>query len=448
MGEVAHLFRAERLVELVETKAAQREPLLGAFQIAFDLRCGKARLAHHNAALPAARQHERASIRLRHAAHIRHLNARAYLLARVAHARVFIECLFATLQHAHLERFGQRERVIDIVGVSGVSSIAINEFLHHGSGIGGRGVFVVQAALDEHACASRTHAARERLAGTQERLGASADSKRVKYLDRYIVRFLQRIGNACHVGEHHMVERTRLARGKLRLRHNHDARAALFGLTRNVDARAFERRHARALLGVHRAGCAKRITQRSDCRELFFGIRLTARANRASGVFKYAGNRDSLRRFDEVFEILKSAAFFAKQCEACLFINKAIAANGSREVERRTLAHARKRVQREIGSGSNIDAIGGAQCGGALKRAAKIGRSEWNARPTCHRDVQRAQRRRNSLIERTRVARSNAHGFADGHIRNKLGEQCGFSISPRGKRESNRDAFRSSRDFA
>ena len=39
--------------------------------------------------------------------------------------------------------------------------------------------------------------------------------------------------------------------------------------------------------------------------------------------------------------------------------------------KRRTLAHARKRVQREIGSGSNIDAIGGAQCGGALNARPK-----------------------------------------------------------------------------
>ena len=151
MGEVAHLFRAERLVEFVEAQAAQREPLLGAFQVAFDLRCGKARLAHHNAALPAARQHELAPIRLRHAPHIRRLNARAYLLARIAHARVFIERLFAALQHALLKRFGERKRVVDIVGVGGVGSIAIDEFLHNGGGIGGRGVFVVQAALDEHA---------------------------------------------------------------------------------------------------------------------------------------------------------------------------------------------------------------------------------------------------------------------------------------------------------
>ena len=151
MGEVAHLFCAERLVEFVEAKATQREPLLGAFQVAFDLRCGKARLAHHNTALSAARQHELAPIRLRHAPHIRRLNVRADLLARIAHARVFIECLFATLQHALLERFGQRKRVIDIVGVGSVGSIAIDEFLHHGGRIDGRGVFVVQAALDEHA---------------------------------------------------------------------------------------------------------------------------------------------------------------------------------------------------------------------------------------------------------------------------------------------------------
>ena len=151
MGEVAHLFRAERLVEFVEAKATKREPLLGAFQIAFDLRCGKARIAHHNAALPAARQHELAPIRLRHAPHIRRLNAHAYPLARIAHARIFIERLFATLQHAHLKRFGKRKRVIDIVGVGGVGPIAIDEFLNHSGGIGGRGVFVVQTALDEHA---------------------------------------------------------------------------------------------------------------------------------------------------------------------------------------------------------------------------------------------------------------------------------------------------------
>ena len=76
-----------------------------------------------------------------------------------------------------------------------------------------------------------------------------------------------------------MVERARLARSKLRLRHNHDARAALSGLARNVDARAFERGHARALVGAHRAGSVKRIAQRSDCRELLFGIRLAPRAN-------------------------------------------------------------------------------------------------------------------------------------------------------------------------
>ena len=138
---------------------------------------------------------------------------------------------------------------------------------------------------------------------------------------------------------------------------------------------------------------------------------ITARTPKSNGAFA-AQSRD----------VYKRQAFLAKQRETCFFINKAIAANGSREVERGAFAHARKRVQREIGRGGHVDAISGAQCGNAPKRAAKIGRSERNARPARHRDAQRTQHRRNGPIERARVAGSNAHGFTGGYLRNELGE--------------------------
>ena len=67
MGEIAHLQRAEALIEPFEAQTTLSEPLVRAFQIAFNLRGREARLVDHLAG-HYARQHDKRALRRRHLA--------------------------------------------------------------------------------------------------------------------------------------------------------------------------------------------------------------------------------------------------------------------------------------------------------------------------------------------------------------------------------------------
>ena len=168
VGEIAHLQRAESLVEPFETQAALGEPLVRALQIAFNLRGREARLVDH---LPChyAWQHDKRALRRRHLAGHGKLDHLAWQVA-ARHDGILDKGLLPALDDPLLQTSGQHEGILDVVGCGRILAIAVDEFLEDGGGIRRVGILVVEATNDKERLARRCQQGCKRSAHTRERI--------------------------------------------------------------------------------------------------------------------------------------------------------------------------------------------------------------------------------------------------------------------------------------
>ena len=147
VGEIAHLQRAESLVEPFETQAALGEPLVRALQIAFDLRGREARLVAGRGKLD-----------------------RLAWQVTARHDGILDKGLLPALDDPLLQTSGQHEGILDIVGCRRILAIAVDEFLEDGGGVRRVGILVVEATNDKERLAGRCQQGRKRSAHTRERI--------------------------------------------------------------------------------------------------------------------------------------------------------------------------------------------------------------------------------------------------------------------------------------
>ena len=240
VGEIAHLKRPEPLVQIVQAQTPLGEPLVRAFQVAFDLGRRKARFVKHLPALQHARKHHKRTRFGRHRARQRRLDACRHRRRLGSKRIVGAQGVLAAQQHPPLQMLGKRIRVLDVLGGRRVGSIAVHELLQHHARIRGVGGRVVETTLQDQLVGCNVLQREERAAHTRKRRVGALHAQMLQQHPRSIFGVCRRIGRACQIGRYaHLARAVSQRRRRVLIGHEHIGRTkgCAIAATRRHDAR-------------------------------------------------------------------------------------------------------------------------------------------------------------------------------------------------------------------